>query len=76
MEEYRVRSKERIERLANLISLSCSAMTLLTVMKPFPDISPPALRKVGTKLASKSRRIYFCAVSGNFSKLLKIVLRQ
>lgn len=30
MEEYRIRSKERIERLVNLISLSYSAMTLLT----------------------------------------------
>lgn len=33
MEEYRVRSKEGIERLVNLISLSYSAMTLL----PYSD---------------------------------------
>ncbi len=33
MEEYRIRSKEGIERLVNLISLSYSAMTLL----PYSD---------------------------------------
>ena len=35
MEEYRIRSKEGIERLVNLISLSYSAMTLL----PYSDES-------------------------------------
>ncbi len=33
MEEYRIRSKEGIERLVNLLSLSYSAMTLL----PYSD---------------------------------------
>lgn len=33
MEEYQVRSKEGIERLVNLVSLSYSAMTLL----PYSD---------------------------------------
>ena len=58
MEEYRIRSKEGIERLVNLISLSYSAMTLHPYSdETFPGISPPAPRKPGTKLASKSRRI-------------------
>ena len=55
MEEHLVCSKEGIERLINLISLSYSAMTLL----PYSDeaylgTSLPAPRRPGMKLASKS----------------------
>ena len=55
MEEYRIRSKEGIERLVKLLSLSVP-------------------KKPDMKLANRYRRISFYAVSGNFSKLLKIVL--
>ena len=65
MEEYRVRSKEGIERLVNLISLSYSTMPLL----PYSD--EPFC---GYQSASKSRQISFCAVSEDFSKRLKMVL--
>ena len=65
MEEYRVRSKEGIERLVNLISLSYSTMPLL----PYSD--EPFC---GYQSASKSRQISFGVVSEDFSKRLKMVL--
>ncbi len=48
MEEYRIRSKEGIERLINLISLSYSAMTLLpysdTTFSAYPSASAQETR--------------------------------
>ena len=58
MEEYQIRSKEGIERLVNLISLSYSAVILLPYSdKTFLGINPPAPRKEDTKLVSKSSQI-------------------
>lgn len=71
IEEYRLRSKEGIERLVNLISLSYSAMTLL----PYSD---PAFSNCQTASAQKTQyeinqQIQANIILCNFEKFLETV---
>lgn len=75
MEEYRIPSKKGIERLVNLTNLSYSTMPLLpTVMKHFAGIRPPAPKNSVRNWPADPDGYNFNAVSGDFLKLLKIVL--
>ena len=75
MEEYRIRSKEGIERLVNLISLSYSAMTLHPYSdETFSGYQSASAQETRYEIGQQIQADIICAVSGNFSKLLKIVL--
>jgi len=72
MEEYRIRSKEGIERLVNLISLSYSAMTLLPYSdEPFSGYQSASAQKTRYEIGQQIQADIILCSFGKFLETIK-----
>ena len=72
MEEYRIRSKEGIERLVNLISLSYSAMTLLPYSdETFSEYQSASAQETRYEIGQQIQASIILCSFGNFLETIK-----
>ena len=72
LEEYRIRSKEGIERLVNLISLSYSAMTLLPYSdETFSEYQSASAQETRYEIGQQIQSSIILCSFGNFLETIK-----